>query len=984
FGYPQAHEDDAHRVVRAGLGIVEAMGRLNAGPQDAPGVRLAVRVGIHTGLVVVGELGVGATREAMAIVGESANVAARVQALADPNTIITSADTYRLIQGFFDCKPLGPQPLKGLSHPLEVYQVVQESAARSRLDVVGSTALTPLVGRAQELGLLLECWEHTKDGMGQVVVVRGEAGIGKSRLVQALKEDVARDPQAWLTPCQCSPYHENSALYPLIDLLQRVVLQYEKNEPAQEKLSKLEGWLVQYGFSLPETVPLFASLLSLPLGDGYAPLRLSPEQQKAQTLQALLEVLLERAAQQPLLFVVEDVHWVDASTLELLNLVVDQVPTTRILALFTCRPSFSPTWIGRSSVTQINLNRLTQRQVVDVVHGVTRGKLLPAEMLEQVVAKTDGVPLFVEELTKMVLESGLLQERNERYELTGPLPPLAIPTTLHDSLMARLDRLATIKELAQLSATLGREFSYELLRAIASPDEGTLQRDLTQLVEAELLYQRGMPPQATYVFKHALIQETAYQSMLKSKRQQVHQRIAQVLAERFPETTASQPELLAHHYTEADLPEQAIGYWERAGQRAIERSANVEAIAHLTKGLELLRTLPDSPEHRRQELDFRLMLGPVLTATKGYAAPEVGATFRRAQELSEEVGDTSQLFRALRVGWAYHAVAGGVQRSRELAEQLLAMAHGAHDSALIVDAERMLGSSLFYLGELDGARAHLEAGIALYDPTTHHRNALLYGQDPAIVGRGYAAVTWWCCGYPDRGSTRAQEALDPALAPSHPFSRLFALILGAWLHQCRGDIRGAESQAEEAIRLATELRSTMWLAGATVLRGWARAAQGQAADGIAEIREALAAHQATGARLITPYYLALLADAYARGGQSERGLAAVAEAHTLVQETEERWCEAELLRLRGELLVGHATPDEQQAETCFRQALDLARSQSARSWELRAALSLSRLWQKLGKCDAARQMVAEIYGRFTEGFDTADLREARELLDEVS
>ena len=506
FGYPLAHEDDAQRAVRAGLGIVEALGPLNTRLTEDHGVHVAVRLGIHTGLVVVGEVG-GGTRQEQLALGETPNLAARLQGIATPNTLVISTATFQLLGGFFACQPLGTPPLKGQTQPLAVYRVLYESMARSRLEAVGSTGWTPLVGREQESGLLRERWAQVKDGMGQVVLLSGEAGIGKSRLVQVLKDLVATEPQAWLTPCQCSPYYQHSALYPMIDLLERVALRFEREESPPQKLSKLEGFLVQYGLPLAETVPLFAALLSLPLGADYAPLTVSPEQQKQQTLHALLAILLRIAAQQPVLFVMEDLHWVDPSTLEFLSLVVDQGPTARILALCTFRPDFSPPWTGRSHLTQVTLPRLPRRQAAEMADRVAHGKALPSEVVEQIVAKTDGVPLFVEELTKMVLESGLLQEQEERYALTDPLPPLAIPATLHDSLMARLDRLATIKGLAQLGATLGREFSYELLQAIAPWDEATLRGGLHQLVEAEFLYQQGLPPQATYVFKHALIQD---------------------------------------------------------------------------------------------------------------------------------------------------------------------------------------------------------------------------------------------------------------------------------------------------------------------------------------------------------------------------------------------------------------------------------------------------------------------------------------------
>jgi len=703
FGYPRAHEDDAQRAVRAGLGMIDAVGQLNARLAQECGVQLAVRLGVHTGLVVVGEVG-GGTRQEQLALGETPNLAARLQGIAAPNTLVISAATFQLLGGFFACQPLGTPLLKGLAQPLAVYQVLYESMARSRLEAVGSAGLTPLVGREQELGLLRERWAQVKDGMGQVVLLSGEAGIGKSRLVQVLTAQVAAEPQAWLTPCQCSPYYQHSALYPMIDLLERVALRFEPEESPQQKLRKLEGFLVQYGLLLAEAVPLFASLLSLPLGADYTLLPVLPAQQKQQTLRALMTILLRIAAQQPVLFVMEDLHWVDPTTLEFLSLLVDQGPTARILALLTFRPDFRPPWTGRSHLTQMTVTRLPRRQAMEVIRQVAHGKVLPPEVVEQMVAKTDGVPLFVEELTKMVLESGLLQEREDCYELTGPMPPLAIPTTLHDSLMARLDRLAIVKGMAQLGATLGREFSYELLQAVSLWDEETLQEGLQQLVEAEFLYQQGFPPQAIYTFKHALIQDTAYQSLLRSTRQQYHQRIAQVLEAHFPGLCETHPELLAHHYTEAGLSAQAIPYWQRAGERALQRSAHVEAISHLTKGLEILQALPESPEHTRQELHLQTALGPTLMATRGVAAPEVEQTYLRIQALAHHVEETP---RGL---WLFYYMRGAIETAREFGAQLMEFGQRQNDGTLLFEAHMVLGMTLFRLGEVLPARHPPGAG----------------------------------------------------------------------------------------------------------------------------------------------------------------------------------------------------------------------------------------------------------------------------------
>src|SRR6266446_6967133 len=731
FGYPLAHEDDAQRAVRAGLGIIEALGQLNTRLAQERGVHLAVRLGIHTGLVVVGEVG-GGTRQEQLALGETPNLAARLQGMAAPNTLVISAATLQLLGGFFTAQSLGPSVLKGLAQPVEVYQVLHESMARSRLEAAGSTGLTPLVGREQEVALLRERWAQVKDGLGQVVLLSGEAGIGKSRLVQVLQEQVATEAQAWLTPCQCLPYYKNTALYPMIDLLERVALRFEREESPPQKLRKLERFLVQHGLHLAETMPLFTALLSLPLAAEYAPLTISPEQQKQQTLHAFLTIFLRIASQQPVLFVMEDLHWVDPSTLELLSLLVDQGPTARILALWTFRPDFSPPWTGRAHLTQVTLSRLPRRQAAEMTGRVAHGKALPAEVLEQIVAKTDGVPLFVEELTKMVLESGLLQEGAERYELTAPLPPLAIPATLHDSLMARLDRLATVKAMAQLGATLGREFSYALLQAVSPWDEGTLGRGLHQLVEAEFLYQQGLPPQATYVFKHALIQEAAYQSILRSTRQQYHQRIAQVLEEGFPDLCATQPELVAQHYTAAGLSAHAIPYWLGAGQQARQRSANPEAIQHLTTGLALLATLPETPARVQQELDLQLALGPAFVATKGYAAPEVEQIYARARALCAQVGDTPQLFPTLQGLCQCYYGRGALPTARELGEQLLRLAQREAVPTHLLEAHDGLGSTLFYLGDYPTAWVHLEQGIACTDPTTERALALHYGVAPGV------------------------------------------------------------------------------------------------------------------------------------------------------------------------------------------------------------------------------------------------------------
>jgi tetratricopeptide (TPR) repeat protein len=653
--------------------------------------------------------------------------------------------------------------------------------------------------------------------------------------VQVLQDHVAREPQAWLTPCQCSPYHQNTALYPLIELLERVALRFDREESPQQKLSKLEGFLVQYGLPLADTVPLFTALLSLPLPADSTPLRVPPAQQKQQTLQALLTIFLRIAAQQPVLVVMEDLHWVDPTTLEFLSLLVDQGPTARILALFTFRPDFSPPWTGRAHLTPVTLPRLPRRQAAEMAGRVAHSKTLPAEVMEQVVARTDGVPLFVEELTKMVLESGLLREREERYELTGPLPQLAIPTTLHDSLMARLDRLATVKALAQLGATLGREFPYVLLQAVSPWDEGTLRRGLHQLVEAEFLYQQGLLPEAIYRFKHALIQETAYQSLLRSTRQQYHQRIAQVLEARFPESGATQPELLAHHYTEAGLAEPAIGYWQRAGQHASDRSAHLEAISHLTTGIELLKALPKTPEHTQQALTLYTVLGAALVMAKGMGAPEVEHAYSQAHALCQQVGETPELGPVLYGLHRFYTGRLQLHTAREIGETLLRLAQRTDDPALAVIAHYALGSTWLFFGALPAARLHLEEVIARCTPDQRRALVFRIGLDLDVRCRIHAALLLWVLGYPKQALTRLHEALALTHELPHPHTLASTRCWAAYVYQFCWDVPAVHEQAEATVALAIEQGFPFWAAAGTILRGWALAMQGQGEAGMAQV-----------------------------------------------------------------------------------------------------------------------------------------------------
>jgi TOMM system kinase/cyclase fusion protein len=982
FGYPHAHEDDPQRAVRTGLGILAAMGDLNTRLRQAQGVQLAIRVGIHTGLVVVGAMGGGSRQEPLAL-GETPNIAARIEGLAQPNTIAVSEATYRLIQGYFACQDLGAQTLRGVAEPVHVYQVLQESGARGRLDVAQTRGLTPLVGRESEVALLLERWEQVKAGQGHVVLLTGDAGIGKSRLVQVLKERVTSEPHVQLE-CRSWPYYQNTALYPIVDLFQRL-LRWQPHHTPEEKLTILVQALSQYRLPVEESVQLFAPLLSLPVPEhAYPPLNLSPQRMRQRTLEALMAILLELAERQPVLFILEDLHWTDPTTLEWLNLLLDQTPTASLLMLLTCRPHFQPAWHHRSYLTEITVHRLSHAQVEQIVTGMTNGKPFPKEVLQQIIEKTDGVPLFIEEMTKAILEAGHLTAVDGHYVLTGSLSTLAIPATLQDSLMARLDRLVTAKAVAQYAAVIGRQFAYDLLHVVSQLDASTLQRELGRLVEAEIVYQRGLPPQADYFFKHALIRDAAYESLLKSTRQQYHQRIARVLEAQFPETTAGQPELLAYHYTEAGLTEKAVSYWHKAAQRAVERSAHVEAISHLTKGLALLHTLPETRERVQREVDMLIALGASLLATKGQAAPEVEQTYHRAQHLCQSLDDPHQLFPVVRGLWHYYSARAEYRTGRELGEQLLALAHRAQEPTMLVAAHRALGTMLFLLGAVASAHTHFAQGIALYDAQQHRTSAFLYGEEPGVLCHIFAARALWLLGYPDQGLARSQEAVTLAQQSAHSYSLARALSSAAMFHQFRREVCVTQERADAAISLTTEQGFPYWRAHGSILYGWALAHQGQPKEGIAQLTQGLSAYRATGAEHTRSYWLALLAEAHNVIRQPEAGLTALAEALTLVDSSGERFYEAELHRLKGELLLQQNLDNQVEAESCFHHALAIARNQQAKSWELRAATSLARLWQQQGKRQEAHGLLAPVYGWFTEGFDTADLQEAQALLDALA
>jgi predicted ATPase/class 3 adenylate cyclase len=980
FGYPQAHEDDAERAVRAGLELISALAALKTHTS------LQTRIGIATGLVVVGDLiGSGEAQE-RGIVGETPNLAARLQGIAEPNTVVIAEDTRRLLGNLFELTDLGPKELKGIAGSVPAWSVLRPSSVESRFEALHATRLTTLVGRDEEMDLLLRRWSKAKTGEGQVVLLSGEAGIGKSRLTAVLLERLANEPHTRLRYF-CSPQHTDSAFHPIINQMGRAA-GLKHDDPTTAKLDKLDALLARTSTSQQDAA-LLAELLSLPNDGRYSALDLAPQQRRQRTLDALslqLEVLTRSS---PVLMIFEDAHWADPTSLEVFSRAVNRIATLRVLLIVTFRPEFEPPWVGGPYVTALTLNRLPRREVGVIIDTVIGNKPLPASVSQDIIERSDGIPLFVEEMTKAVLEAES-QRGAEHAAAAIPSAAVTVPATLHASLMARLDRLGSAKEIAQIGAVIGREFSYALLAAVARKPEAQIQPALDRLMAAGLLFRQGLPPQATYLFKHALVQDAAYGTLLREPRCVLHARIAETLENQFTEIAENQPELLARHCTEAGLIEKAAILWGRAGQRSLDRSALMEAVQQFTRALAQIETLPATPKQRREQIKLQVALITPLMHVKGQAAPETKAAAERARVLmqqAEALGEPPEdpllLFSVLYALWvANHAEFNG-DVVRELAAQFLALAEKQGTTGPLMIGHRILGSSLLATGDIAEGRAHLDRALALYDPAEHRRLATRFGQDARAAILSYRSLALWMLGYPKAALADTEHALKDAREVGQAATLMYALAWTSNTQTLCGNYAAANALLDELAALVDEKGAALWNPLRMMFQGGLLVLTGKAAEAVQMITSGSAAWRSTGA---TPpgSFLPYLAKAYAELGKFDDARRCIGEVLTTMEAAKQRWFEAEVNRMAGEVVRRSPELDAARVEAYFERALAIAREQQAKSWELRAAMSMARLWRDQGKRQQAHDLLAPVYNWFTEGFDTLDLKEAKTLLSELS
>jgi predicted ATPase/class 3 adenylate cyclase len=971
FGYPAAHEYDAERAVRAGLELCTS-GRTLRSSADLP---MQCRVGIATGMAIIGDFSGDGALQDREIIGDAPNLAGRLHLSARADIVAIEPATRRLIGNLFDCRDLGTIDMINVAEPLRIWQVLGESAAVSRFEALRGLVLSPLVGRDEEINVLLRRWASAKAGDGQVVLVSGEPGLGKSRLVAALEERLDTEPHLRLRYF-CSPYHQDSALYPFVEQLGRAA-GFARDDVHAAKLERLEVLLAR-GAPLDEDVAFLADLMSLPPSERHPLPNLSPQRKKERTLEVLIRQFESLAHQQPVLIVFEDAHWIDPTSRELLELTVERVRRLPVLLIVTFRPEFQPPWVGQSQVTMLALNRLDRHDRRVLVKQIA-GKALPYAVVAQIADRTDGVPLFVEELTKSVLESGLLREEAERYILDGALPPFTIPTTLYASLLARLDRPGSVRLVAQTGAAIGREFPYPLLRVVSDLPNDELQTALAGLAASGLVFQRGTPPEAVYSFKHALVQDAAHGSLLRNARQQLHARIARALETHSPELMDIQPEIFAQHYEEAGLVEKSAACWGKAGHRSAARSALVEAAAQFQKALDQLALLPSNPEHQRQELEFCSALGSVLRAVKGLAAPETGRAYTRARELWEQLGCPEEFVQIPFGQSRYHAYRGEFDLALRLDEGLLRLSRRRNDPAGLVLGHLSSGRNLMFSGRFGGARTHLEAVLEFRDPLAQRSLVHHAGFHPSGNALACLGVVLLALGYPEQALARSAASVAEARRLAHLPSLASVLAFGAVPFALVGNDAVLSEWADQLVALASEQGLPFWGAIGTGYGGWVKVRKGEVSEGISLLRNGTAAFRGTGAELFAPYPVSLLASACQIAGRIEESLTVLDAALQIVERTGERWFAAALYRHKGELLLrqGHT----EAAEELYCKALSIAAQQEAKLWELRAAANLARLRREQGRHDEARDLLGPVYGWFTEGFDTPDLKDAKALLD---
>jgi class 3 adenylate cyclase/predicted ATPase len=980
FGYPAAHEDDAERAVRAGLALIDAVATL---PAPEP---VQVRIGVATGLVVVGDLVGSGEAQERGIVGETPNLAARLQGIAEPNSAVIAETTRRLLGDLFELRDLGPKELKGIAGPVKAFAVLRASSVGSRFEAMHAGGLTALVGRDEELELLLRRWARARTGEGQVVLLSGEAGIGKSRLSAALMEAITEEPHTRLRYF-CSPQHTDSAFYPLIGQFERAA-GFAHGDTPQTKLDKLDALLAQTSTSRQDAAVL-AEMLSLPNDGRYPALDLTPEQRRQKTLQALGAQLETLARASPVLMILEDAHWGDPTSLEAFGRTVDQIASLRVLLIVTFRPEFEAPWVGQPHVTALALNRLGRREVGTLIDRVVGNKPLPADIRKDIIERTDGIPLFVEEMTKAVVEAG--GEEAMQIAAAVPSPALAVPASLHASLMARLDRLGPAKEVAQIGAAIGREFSHALLDAVALKPEAELASSLDRLIRAGLLFRKGVPPHATYLFKHALMQDAAYGTLLRQPRRALHARIADTLENQFADIAEGQPEVLARHCTEAGLIDKAAVLWGKAGLRSAKRSALVEAVEQLTRALNQIATLPSTPRLRRDEIELHVALIYPLQHVKGLGAPDTKAAAERARlliEQAEALGEPPEdpllLFSALSALFSANITAFNGDVARERTAQILALAEKQEGKVPLMLGHRAMTVALVLTGSFAEAVVHADRVFALYDPVKHRPLATRVVQDPGVSASIYRSLALWALGYPEAALAGTEQALSLARETGNAVSLIHAFAITCLTQLVSRNYAIALAQSDEQIALAEELGSVFWKTGGMLRRASFLALTGKASDAVGNFTAAIPVWRSTGSTIYLPVWLSLMAQACGELGQLDDARNYIGEAITAVETTKETWYEAEIHRIAGEIALMSPERNTARAETCFERAVSVARAQQAKSWELRAAMSMARLWRDQGKPQQARELLAPVYGWFTEGFDTLDLKQAKALLDELA